>query len=71
MGKKFLQNRVLDKSQKVHLSNNPYNQLSQEKDLFKIDFLQGAPGTNDLVEVKWNALQPEIDKNTPLVIEPR
>jgi hypothetical protein len=39
MGKKFLQNRVLDKSQKVHLSNNPYNQLSQEKDLFKIDFL--------------------------------
>ena len=49
----------------------PYNKVEEGKDIFNIQFANAAPGTGNLVELKWNALKPETDKDASFNIEPR
>jgi hypothetical protein len=36
----------------------PYNKTDKDKDVFNIEFREGLPGTNSIVDLKWNALKP-------------
>jgi hypothetical protein len=49
----------------------PYNKRNPEQEIFKLEFGEAAPGTSDLVEVKWHAIEPEVDKKSAFIIEPR
>ena len=33
----------------------PYNKRNPDQDIFKLQFGEPAPGTSDVVEVKWHA----------------
>jgi hypothetical protein len=50
--------KVVNKGPKeVHLNWKvyPHNKIDTTKDLFRISFNEAAPGTNNLIEVQWNA----------------
>jgi hypothetical protein len=49
----------------------PYNKVNKDQDIFKIEIEDAAPGSGNIVELKWNALKPEVDKETYFSIEPR
>ena len=49
----------------------PYNKVEEGKDIFDISFENAAPGTGNLVELKWNAIKPEVDKEANFSIEPK
>ena len=41
----------------------PFNKVDKDKDIFKIEMIDAVPGSDDVVQLKWNALKPDIDKN--------
>jgi len=36
----------------------PYNKMDKSKDVFNIELNEASPGTNNIVDLKWNALKP-------------
>jgi hypothetical protein len=49
----------------------PYNKLNSERDIFKIEFKEAAPGNGNIVDLNWNAIKPEVDESSYLNIEPK
>ena len=49
----------------------PYNKVDKSKDIFKVEIEEAAPGSGNLVQLKWNALKPEVDKQSFFIIEPK
>lgn len=49
----------------------PYNQIDKNKDIFNIAFQDATPGSDNVVELKWNAIKPDVDKEACFAIEPR
>ena len=59
------------KAAKLQWHVYPYDKPDPNKDLFKIDFGEPAPGSDDLFELKWNPIKPEPDPNSCFSLEPR
>jgi hypothetical protein len=47
------------------------SQMKSDRDLFKLQLTDPAPGSQDAIGVHWNPIEPDEEKDSPFAIEPR